>query len=385
MTEQLYEFGRKNLKAHIELSNYCNAMCPMCGRNKVEKEAPNKLKLNPGLNNSELLVTDMEKMFDDEFMETYGKNFKVINFCGNKGDPATATDLFEIFDFFYEKFPGIQLKVATNGGLKTKTYWKKVGELFSKHNIGKEDKWQSRVTFGIDGLEDTNHIYRVNVNYKKVMENAKAFIDAGGRAEWQWLTFGHNEHQLKEAQQLSLDMGFSGFYEVHTPRFVYDSNGTIEPGVRQYTHKNKTYVYETADPDFDAKYLRIRYMKQYDISKVDEIDCKAKKINEFYLDCKGNVYPCCWLGGDEHMYLTSGHWNDKIIEEDYDFNGMNAKENSLTQILNSKFMNEIIPNSWKDLGPKCRAFTCKKFCAKKNNIRKQRTYLNRWGKTIAEK
>ena len=34
------------------------------------------------------------------------------------------------------------------------------------------------VNFAIDGLSDTNHIYRVKTNFDKIMINAEAFIKA---------------------------------------------------------------------------------------------------------------------------------------------------------------------------------------------------------------
>ena len=40
------------------------------------------------------------------------------------------------------------------------------------------------------------------------MENAQAFINAGGRARWDYIAFAHNEHQIDEARQLAEDMGF---------------------------------------------------------------------------------------------------------------------------------------------------------------------------------
>ena len=56
------------------------------------------------------------------------------------------------------------------------------------------------VVFGIDGLEDTSHIYRVNTSFKKVIENAEAFIKQGGLGTWQFIVFKHNVHQLESAK-----------------------------------------------------------------------------------------------------------------------------------------------------------------------------------------
>ena len=60
--------------------------------------------------------------------------------------------------------------------------------------VGKIAKAKVKVTFGIDGLQDTNHLYRISTNFDKIIKNAKAFIDAGGFAKWHMLVFEHNEH-----------------------------------------------------------------------------------------------------------------------------------------------------------------------------------------------
>jgi hypothetical protein len=70
-----------------------------------------------------------------------------------------------------------------------------------------------------EGLEDTNHLYRQKVKWERVMENAKAFIDRGGHAKWDFIVFKHNEHQVDEARQLAMDMGFEKFQVKKTGRF----------------------------------------------------------------------------------------------------------------------------------------------------------------------
>ena len=73
--------------------------------------------------------------------------------------------------------------------------------------------------FSIDGLEDTNHIYRVGVQFKKIMENAKAYIDTGASAHWDMLVFDHNKHQVDECRQLADTMGFTWFRSKETDRW----------------------------------------------------------------------------------------------------------------------------------------------------------------------
>ena len=80
----------------------------------------------------------------------------------------------------------------SNGGLRNKEWWSELGSVLSNPF--------DACYFGIDGLSDTNHIHRVNVSFDKVMENAEAFITAGGRAHWEFLVFDYNEHQVDKSR-----------------------------------------------------------------------------------------------------------------------------------------------------------------------------------------
>ena len=48
-----------------------------------------------------------------------------------------------------------------------------------KRSVGKLAQY-SEVNFSVDGLEDTNHLYRQGVKWEKVEDNMVAFCDAGG-------------------------------------------------------------------------------------------------------------------------------------------------------------------------------------------------------------
>ena len=67
------------------------------------------------------------------------------------------------------------------------------------------------INFAIDGLKDTNHIYRVKTDFDRIIDNAEAFIKAGGNAHWIMIIFDHNQHQIDEANELSKKVGFRSF------------------------------------------------------------------------------------------------------------------------------------------------------------------------------
>ena len=83
--------------------------------------------------------------------------------------------------------------------MKTTKFW---------HDLGMSMNSNSYVIFSVDGLEDTNHIYRRNVKWDKVINNMTAYSKTGARGIWEFLKFKHNEHQKTEAGHLADGLGF---------------------------------------------------------------------------------------------------------------------------------------------------------------------------------
>ncbi|MBC8435622.1 MAG: radical SAM protein, partial [Proteobacteria bacterium] len=156
----------------IEATNFCNAKCPQCARYNYYGELQKDLPLMH-INTNNLLNLPLQKM----------KSLKKIKFNGNYGDPLMHPQIDKIF----ETFQNYAMTVSTNASLRSIAWWEKLA------------KYNMKVKFAIDGLEDTHSLYRRNTDYKKIMDNAKAFINAGGNAEWQYIIFKHNEHQVDEA------------------------------------------------------------------------------------------------------------------------------------------------------------------------------------------
>ena len=82
-------------------------------------------------------------------------------------------------------------------------FWSSVGEFFAKQPLGADRGRFMRggIVFSVDGLEDTNHIYRRGVKWEKLFANMKAYSETGAMGIWEFLIFDHNKHQV-EAQLL---------------------------------------------------------------------------------------------------------------------------------------------------------------------------------------
>ena len=144
----------------------------------------------------------------DRFKSWFDKDFisqlYSMQMCGNYGDAMTNPDLVPILKYIREINPKIVFTMNTNASGRDENFWTEMGKLFSINN--------STLTFSVDGLEDTNHIYRRGTHWQKITNAMNWFIKSGGTAIWEYLVFKHNQHQVDEARELASKLGFSQFY-----------------------------------------------------------------------------------------------------------------------------------------------------------------------------
>ena len=176
-------------EVHLEVTQRCQAACPMCDRNE------NGGVDNRHINNAELSLADCKRIFKPEFIA----QLNTMYMCGNLGDPIVARDTLEIFRYFRKHNSKMWLSMNTNAGAKNEKWWGQLAEVFGR---------MGSVIFSVDGLRDTNHLYRQGVVWDNVERNARAFIAAGGRARWDFIIFQHNEHQVERAEQIAQELGF---------------------------------------------------------------------------------------------------------------------------------------------------------------------------------
>ena len=259
---------------HIESTDACNAACPQCLR-EVDTSF-NKTNLD------HLTVNQIKNLIDENSIRELDK----IYMCGNYGDPAAGKHTLEIFRYFRRINQNITLGMNTNGGLRSIDWWKELAEIFSRP----VEHPKEYVVWSIDGLEDTNHIYRKNVNWDKVMENANAFISAGGKAHWEMLVFKHNQHQVDQAQSLAKKLGFKWFRAKVSRRFN----------------------------NYPVKFLDPPIGWQDPIVKPGPIDCQAIKDKSLYISAKGKIYPCCWLAVSDYTFdkfqLVRQSWDSDPVK-----------------------------------------------------------------------
>jgi len=303
---------------HIEPTERCNLSCLMCDRNK------NGGEVNQYLRDREL---SFEVMMDT--LDPVIPQLKKVYFCGNYGDPIMSNSLLPILKYLRGNNPDLNLSIITNGSLRPIPWWKELaGERVSAR-------------FGIDGLEDTHHLYRQRAKWDIIIRNAKSFIDAGGYAIWDYLVFGHNEHQIEEARQLSKKLGFSEFVVKKTGRFF--SNIKLS-GKEEHVGLKKPKSKENINKSLQKEeMIKEKYGSIENYLNATKIDCKVRKNREIYISAEGLVFPCCWLAGQLYKWYlppkSSQIW--KFVNK----NEININYVSLEDVFYSGFFKKI-EKSW---------------------------------------
>tara|TARA_B110001454_G_scaffold13920_1_gene12642 strand:+ start:2072 stop:3166 length:1095 start_codon:yes stop_codon:yes gene_type:complete len=332
---------------HMEHTSKCNLLCPQCAR--VDEG-----KLNPKLPLEELTLDDYKRILTPEF----AKQIKRIFWCGNYGDSIASNNFLECLEFI--RHSGVEgLTIVTNGSARSPDWWTKVAQIL--------DRDTDRVDFSIDGLEDTNHLYRINSNWKKLKENFTAFIDAGGNAHWDYLIFDHNIHQVAEAKKFAKEMGFESINFKNTSRFVKVSDFSNLMSEKVKTRKS-TYTISSKENKNKTKYEQIIDKFGDFNSYVDQtpITCKYKVDKTVYIDFQMKLWPCCWVGSptyfDDEDNIQKVQLKALQGRYEKDFNSL--RKHTLEEVLEHEFYNKDLNDSWNNTmaDKNSKLFTCGRTC-----------------------
>lgn len=371
---------------HLEITERCNASCPQCARNL------NGGDVNPYLHDAELSLDDVKTIFKPEFIKQLNRMYM----CGNYGDPISARDTLEVFKYFREQNPTMWLTMHTNASAKTPEWWAELAKVLGKNHY---------VVFSVDGLEDTNHLYRQGTVWKKIMDNATAFIKAGGRARWDYIVFGHNEHQVELARTLATTMGFEKFNIKKSNRFFSYTSGVTKTDHQAGNRKGQATTLISMPKNPEYQNAAIKGMEQLSkdqdafnvdlVTKVDglekyvgnqkfnldpdkkkamekywdstEIKCKVSEEKSIFVTAEGYLQPCCWTANQMYVWYwkrQGGQLWDAINAVGLD--SLDLRKHRLEDVIDGRYIQDEIPNSWTK--PSCaegKLAVCAKTCGTK--------------------
>ena len=378
----------KVTQVHWEPTDKCNSGCAMCPRYDSQGFELSTLE------NVEWTLESFKKAWTVDFIKDLNK----VLACGNFGDPCACKEFVDMYEYMREINPNIELACNTNGSLRTQDWWARLGKVITQ----RPDRTGGYCTFSIDGLEDTNHLYRRGTVWKNIMRNAEAFIAAGGEAHWDFIVFEHNEHQVDEARDLAIKMGFKNFNVKRTTRWnqYKDGQGAYpviwkgkylydlkQPKEEKFKHnfEDATYFQQSKYQSFnfhdfqqaegkinkDMRFVNGKY--QSIVLHELKIACRAIKnareyqpANEIFISAGGHVAPCCFLGSEPFKDYNGVHADKNyvdLIKMQGGLTELNMHKNNIYDILQLDIFQKWIPDTWKEDGNRSmRPLKCGQCC-----------------------
>ena len=273
----------------IELTSYCNIDCPGCFRQVKRK------KVNNILDKKSLSLKQIKKWITKKTFP----NCKLINFCGSIDEPTLHPELLDILDHF----EGLNINISSNGSTKTKQFWANLGNR------------KISVFFGIDGTDQESlEKYRIGSNFKKVQENWRSFIKAGGKATWQFIAFEHNEHLIEDAKHMAKEEGFENFRLIYSHRDENKESKTIQREEEQ------------------------------------EIVCKYGVQKRIFLSHTGALLPCCFFNSEYLQDYAGNVVETRFMKKLNDLGGpleVNLRYNTPEEVMSGELYNSVV-ESWKN-------------------------------------
>jgi len=269
LTASMEFLGRPCRLFDIELTNRCAVRCPRCPRT-----------LKPLTSDKRDLDLDFFKFAFPQRLSSTLKR-PMFLFEGNYGDCIYNPELLEILEYLKITF-NAEIKITTNGSGRKKDFWNKLVTILDDGDL---------LQFSIDGLEDTNHLYRVGASWPSI---ELALKETCGKVptRWKFIYFSHNEHQLERVKKYSDKIGVDDFMAVKSKRFrpknLHKDN--LMPS-------DLNLISRTSDNRSAIK----KIINNEDFEKLkNDVDLRPhcfKKGNSYlFISSDGFISPCCATG-----------------------------------------------------------------------------------------
>ena len=170
-------FNRKRI--NLDIGFRCTLECPKCERQQEYKN----IRPVPG---RDMTISEWHKIVD---------YFDEIQCCGQISDPIFNPYFIDFIKIAKEKDKYLMVHTAAS---QKPVKW--YNEAFD--NMGRGE-W----TFGIDGLPEESHKYRINQDGVHLYEMMKLGANKGCNIVWQYIIFNYNQDHIEQARQMASDEG----------------------------------------------------------------------------------------------------------------------------------------------------------------------------------
>ena len=300
---------------NLELTSKCHLKCPRCARL---------------MHKGSYKITELPLDLIKKRVQLNEKRGGYIDLSGNYGDPIYHSQFLEILKYFKSQKGTIYIE--TNGSGKSSTFWKTVVSILDDRDT---------VTFSVDGLKNTNSLYRVNSKWDSIQEAMEVVSESKVNADWKFIVFKHNQHQIEQAQNLAKQLGMSRFIIVKSHLF---GGGFINQEGIDPLEPEKQWVKKASNPS--------QTHQENTISP----KCLSKGLH--YISAEGYYFPCCWIG---HYPIAKSFFTEQELQS------LSLYKYSLQEIFKGSALKRL-EQSWKNhsLSPQECLKKCRKTQASKN-------------------
>jgi len=276
---------------HIEISSKCTLKCTRCPRTEV----PDTLV------NTELHLEFFKRNFTEEFVKN---NVERITFCGDDGDPIYAQDLIEVIKYF-KKIKPISITIITNGSYKSKKWWVELGSVLDSND---------QLHFSIDGYDqDTNVLYRVNSDFKSIMQGIKIIRRYSScYMFWDLIIFKFNQDHIDKITNLARSLGFDFLQITKSSKFgsidKRYNNDILEPRPENIA---QSMLYEKSTICLSNKKMPENFLNKvknlfHHLSENETITPLCfTGVKGLFINSQGDFFPCCWVA---NRYDQNSNW-----------------------------------------------------------------------------
>jgi MoaA/NifB/PqqE/SkfB family radical SAM enzyme len=322
---------------HVEVSSICTLKCPRCTRAEVPETLLNKqLDLN---------------FFKTQITESRIRDIRMMNFCGNDGDPIYCKEFLEICSWIKSINPIINIRIVTNGSYKTAEWWQSLASILNEHD---------EITWSLDGWDhESNNKYRKNSDWESIIVGINSFFKNNNSTYrvWGMIPFSFNQDMMEYQKQMAKDLGFDQYRITKSSKFGYYNIKWSNDGFDELQPRmdlvSPSYKYEVTAEDLTSKIRPNDYSVVWKRTlklKTFELRAKSCLTGEVgvFINSLGEFYPCCWSG---NRYSVNNYWLDLAKTK------FNLKLKTLDEILLDPF--------WKTDFLKFDSRICKIKCSRK--------------------
>ena len=297
-------------KINLELTSKCALSCSRCDRYEDKGLFPQQ----------ELSLDFIKNKIPTQML---GPHF-TFDLSGNYGDPIYHSEFIEIIK--YLKSFEVKIYIETNGSGKSNKWWKSLTKELDSKDI---------LSFSIDGLSDTNHIYRENSKWQEVYD-AVSISAQHVSTHWKFIIFKHNQHQIEQARSLATELGVKTFKTVNSSLFYFsygEEHDELMPD-KKYLSNSLLARIERSNKKQQAPDSNKEVVQKV-------IYPKCVSSQRHYISSEGHYFPCCWIALKSQ--LKKSFLSSRLDE-------LSLHNHALEEIVQSQVIKDLF-SSWEKVTP----------------------------------